>query len=316
MEIVICPDHNYIMPYGVMLHSLVSNNHMSIICYAVITKDVTERDKDLLRDIFEKGENIIKFVYARQYEKYNFPILPNSRFSKSAFFRLYLGSLLSQSVNKVLYLDGDIIVRHDITSLWNTNIDNYAAACITDQRFDIKNFNRLNYSLCDGYYNSGVMLINLKWWRNAKIEDSFNAFMKANPDKILVVDQDVSNYVLRGKILFTAIKYNVQEEFFWKREFCLSDLYKYGDEIEEAIKDPYILHFTGAIKPWFSECQHPLKSEFLKYLSETPWSGMWPKSKFRTLSLQHKIRLIISKTIRKIRGKDICRFREDLSFSI
>ncbi len=312
MEILICPDHNYIMPYGIMLKSLVSINHFPINCHAIIANNVTEDDKKMLQSIFEIAQNKIFFYSDSAFSNYKFPILPHSRFTKAAFYRLYIASILPQDITKVLYLDGDVIVRKDITSLWKTNIDGYAAACVTDQRFDIQNFNRLGYSLNDGYYNSGVMLINLEYWRKEGIESQFNDFMFSNPEKIHIVDQDVSNYVLRRKILFLNLKYNVQEEFFWKREYSYMDLYRYGEEIEEAIRDPYIIHYTGAFKPWHKECRHPLKEYFMCFLKDSPWSSFWPQSKYNNLPISKRFLIRIETTARKILGKNSTKFRNDI----
>ena len=312
MEIVICPDHNYIMPYGIMLKSLVSTNHYPINCHAIIDNSVTEDDKRMLQSIFELGENKIYFYSDSVFSDYKYPILPHSRFTKNTFYRLYIASLLPSNINKVLYIDGDIIIRKDITSLWNTNLEGYAAACVTDQRFDIQNFNRLGYSCNDGYYNAGVMLINLEYWRKEGVESQFNDFMFSNPEKIHIVDQDVSNFVLRKKILFLNLKYNVQEEFFWKREYSYMDLYRYGEEIEEAIRDPYIVHYTGAFKPWHKGCRHPLKEYFTQCLNDSPWSHYRPHN---NLPVSARFLMWLETTARKILGKNIMRFREDIKIT-
>ena len=53
------------------------------------------------------------------------------------------------------------------------------------------------------------------------------------------------------------------------------------DELEEAIKNPFVIHYTDEFfnRPWFKNCTHPLRHLYIKYLSLTPWKGC---------ELQHK----------------------------
>ena len=79
------------------------------------------------------------------------------------------------------------------------------------------------------------------------------------------------------------------------------DLQKYGQQIDEAKKNPYILHFSTRYKPWHEDCFHPLKNEFLKYKNMTEWKNVplerkyYPKRQIKAI-LGDILRIIYLRT--------------------
>lgn len=273
MNILICPSHNYIMPYGIMLESLFTNNEgESIHVYAIIDEDVTEDDKIQLDNIVQKYHAVIDFGNFLKNDNIQLPNMSYDRLTMAAFFRLFSASLLSKEVTKILYLDGDIIIMDNLRSLWETDIDNVAVAGIMDQWQNNTWYNRLHYSSKLGYINSGVLLINLKYWRENQVENRFISFIRNHPERIKQHDQDIINYVLREEKLLLPLRYNVQNAHFYKPEYSMLDYWSMESEILDAQKHPVILHFAGAIKPWNFECKHPRVKDFDYYKRKTIWA--------------------------------------------
>lgn len=278
MEIVCCPDKHYIMPCGIMLKSLCENNNSNPIrIHLIIDDDVDDKDKSALLNIVEPyiGKTIC-FYNIGNLKINDFPALNGStHIKKAAYYRLFLTDILPPELEKVLYLDGDIIIEKNLENLWNTNIEEYAAGGVIEQEIDnIEFYNRLQYSHEFGYFNSGVLLINLSYWRQHKLSQLFSEFIVKYHERIKYHDQDVMNYVLKGQILYLPLKYNVQSAFFFKKDLIKIDLLKYGQEIDEAKKDPYIIHFSTRYKPWLKDCFHPLRNEFIKYKNMTEWKNV------------------------------------------
>lgn len=289
MDIVACADKRNVMPTGVMIHSVCVNNmNTDIFFHVVVDEDVSSVDCEDLLDVVAPfaGKTIFIYHITRDILNHAFPGV-NSTIPRASYFRLYLPKLLPQSIEKVLYLDGDIIVRGSLVGLWNTDLSNYAIAAVPDMRIGtIDRYNRLRYSPQKGYFNAGVLLINLKFWREHQVLDSFLDFIINNPNSIVAHDQDVLNYTFQDLKLTLPIKYNLQHGFLWKSPLCY--YWEYENEILEARKDPVILHFTSANKPYarYQRLRHPFSSSFFKYQNMTKWKGV--KIDNRTVKMKIK----------------------------
>jgi len=151
----------------------------------------------------------------------------------SASYRLRLASVTN--IEKILYLDADIIAMEDVAELYSTDISSYYLAAVMDKCSDMMK-NRVSLGECDIFFNSGVQLINLKKFRENNLE---SLFLKRLRESTYYTDQDVLNDICRGHILPLHIKYNIMPYG------------KYaGNEYEyyEAISNPVLIHFT--LKPW------------------------------------------------------------------
>lgn len=262
------------MPCGVMLKSLCENNR-NVNAFIVIDESVDDKCKEVLRGIVEPYQgNTLSFILVDGSYFKDFPLLDYLPISRATYYRLLLAEILPTDIDKVIYLDCDVIIRHPLDDFWNTVIDGYAVGCVMEQEIDnIEHYNRLMYSHDYGYFNAGVLLVNLKYWREHNLTKLFMNYVETYPQRILYNDQDVLNGVLHKETLYVSPTYNAQIGFFWKKEkkrYCVS---KYGKEIEEIVKDPYILHFSTGFKPWFHSCQHPMRNEFLKYRNMTIWKN-------------------------------------------
>lgn len=187
----------------------------------------------------------------------------------SSYYRLFLTEILPITIDKVLYLDGDIIVRKSLLPLWNTDISDFALAAVLDLN-ERNNSMRLQYDPRLGYFNSGVMLINMRYWRDSHASKLFAEFLKSHKDYVVLQDQDVLNYVFREQKHILPYEYNCIQDYASK-SFCLKD----NPAIQDAIMNPAIIHFAGTYKPWdaYSRFHHPYNSSFYKYQSQTKWKG-------------------------------------------
>lgn len=300
MEILCCTDHNFVIPMGVMMHSLCVNNKNNELHFHVfIDGTVTEGQKKELREVINEG-NTLNFylVDVSSFERYL--IVKVAAFPISIYYRLLLADILPQKIHKVLYLDADIIIRHDLSQLWNYNIKDNALAAVEDQSPNYKFWEFLNYPKEKGYFNSGVILFNLDYLRKNKSSHTLINFIKHNPDKLKCPDQDALNYVFRNNKELLPLKYNVMEGFYRQ-----PPLQPDSDKLEEAIMDPYILHFNGD-KPWQKRCHHPLKNLYYVYRRSTPWNDSNFMERFkhkRVITRRQQLNTWIMERINRIIGK-------------
>lgn len=274
MNVLICLSHNYVMPSGIMLESLFTNNESEVVqIYAIVDEDVTEEDKRTLNDIVQKhhSNRVIFSVFTDSVFNV-FPKIEHARVNRTTYFRLFAATLLPNEVDKILYLDGDIIIMDSLRSLWKLDIDGVAVAGVMDNDQSFTQFNRLHYPSKLGYINNGVLMINLKYWRDHQIERRFVSFIYEHSDWIKWHDQDVLNYVLREEKQLLPLKYNVQHTFYFKPEYSLIDYWSVYTELHDALRSPIILHYTSMLKPWYAGCPHPKAQVFLDYKKKTIWA--------------------------------------------
>lgn len=279
IEIVVCTDKRYVMPIGVLMCSICVNNpDVGIVFHVIHDDSVTAKDKyDLEESLACYNRKSIAFY---DVDLSRFPGFPNLTIGvdgvgipQASYYRLMLSELLPVSIKKVLYLDGDIIVRSKLSQLWNTDMTNHAIAAVPDAIEDTTEFyNRLKYPRCKGYFNAGVMLVNLDYWRKHNVVSEFMDFIKNRANDILYHEQDVLNVIFQDKKVTLPIKYNLNSGFLWK-----SPRYdrKYERDVLEARREPVIVHFTEE-KPWiyYQRNPNPFISTWLKYQNQTKWKGV------------------------------------------
>lgn len=274
INILCSTDNNYAALCGIMLTSLLENNKNVEIRIFILTQGINNEDYTkyiLLGKRYNVKINILeidptKFKHC--------PIWPGDHLSVAAYYRLMASTLLPDTIDKVLYLDSDIIINDSIESLYNQNIDDIAIAAVTDAQFYNDEFyKRLDLPKNKIYFNSGVMLINLRYWREHHVQERCFACIEKHREQLHFHDQDTLNIVLQDEVKILPITYNFQTVF------ILSEFYKFYlherkvsiDDIITTSKRPIIIHYTGSHKPWYGHTYHPYKSHFIYYYRKSMW---------------------------------------------
>lgn len=278
MHILLSTDKNYIMPSAVMMKSVSVNNiGESITFHVLIDGGVKDLQKQQLQRIVEYHPNHVVTFHLIEGDLFkDFPQLGKVKkyITQATYYRLFITDYIPEEVNKILYLDGDIIVRHSLSPLWNMDIDNYAIGAVEDMGGEQgQDFSRLGYEKTYRYFNAGMLLINLDYWRKHHLKKKFLELIVNEPQKIVLHDQDVLNIVLYNQKLMLPLTYNFQNGFLRKPEFSSlhEDYPLYKEEILETLSNPVIVHYTDQKKPWHVEDCNPYGYEFVKYYKQTEW---------------------------------------------
>ena len=300
IEIVFCADKNYIGPLAVTLASVVLSNSNEFINFYIITADMTDIELNILLDIVKKNGDLSKqHIFMHSIDAnvfYNLPTM--GHISIATYFRLMIADILPKTVKKVLYLDCDILCIDKLKKFFNRDISNFAvAACRDAYNDDVTTYNRLEYPMDYGYFNAGVLLINLEYWRKKKIGNKAIKFAAENPEICIFSDQDVLNKVIDGNVLWVPFKYDCIMSYLYCKDFSeLRISIKYKKEIIQAIKKPCIIHFTGGCKPWFIDynlCFKSYYNELYKKIFGHPIKRKY--SKHGIILLKWKIKKILYK---------------------
>jgi lipopolysaccharide biosynthesis glycosyltransferase len=203
----------------------------------------------------------------------SFTELPTNKFFPATiYYRLLAPRILANDINKILYLDSDLVVRRSLRGLWEIDLDGYALAAVEDAKWDptkeafISVFS-MELAPDTKYFNSGVMLINLSYWRLNAVSERAIAFVKNHQERLNFWDQDALNAVLNGRWIILPAVWNAHHQ----QVAGVS-----------RVADPAIVHYCGDIKPWhwrWHEILHPYKYEYHRYRKRTPWRRYKPEGR-------------------------------------
>lgn len=291
-------DNNYAPYCIILLYSILENNKENDITFHLLTNNMSEDNRKIIQQVVnDSGKNVLFYHVDKELFK-GFPI--SGHINYAAYFRFLLPSVLPD-LDKVLYLDCDMIVDGDLKELWNVDIENYALAGVRDSENDnIRLYNRLGYERSLGYINSGVLLINLKEWRKDNILTTAIKALTSNPLKYQYHDQDFINEFYCDRKLLLDFKFNLMEFFLFSyNKFIISR--KYFRDIERAIKKPTIIHFCGHIKPWHIEYSSPIKYIFCKYADKQQYiSDIYTYQRSKKQRIKDRIGNIIYRIVSRL----------------
>ena len=297
IDIVLCLDTNYLLPAKVTICSICVNNKDADLTFHIITDP---KSKDVVSSLSGETGRWNQKIQLYTIEPDMCEGLPFGRpdqpthASIASYYRLFLASVLPDTVEKVLYFDCDMIVRHSLAPLWDMDISQYSIlACDDMYDMDAAKYNTLHYYPSEGYFNAGFLLVNLKYWRENDAERMFLDYAQKHPERIIFHDQDVLNVVLKDSKYRLPFKYNVQDGYLYDTIHFLK--WPYEGEYEEAIRNPHVIHYSIRFKPWHKDSNHPWRKEYLKYVALAGLDIKDFPARAERLSLYQRLRAVLVK---------------------
>ena len=289
IRICFSSDDRYAQHLGVTIASVLKNKSEDedIECY-VIDGGISEKNKRNLQSLNKISKFRLKFLNINKKLFKNCPFNFPSHLSYATYYRLIFANLLPD-LDKILYLDSDLIVKSSLKELWSTDIEDVYFAGVKDILFK-QNAKRLKLKK---YCNTGVLLLNLKKLRAKNMSSKFLKYIEYNNDKIVWHDQDVLNSVCKNGIKYLDKKWNAQTGEYPE---CFSS--GFNKNANEAV----IVHYIGHLKPWDYKANQPFRHLYFKYLRLTKWKGfyfLWTFKRF-TRKVLKNIFSISNKNAHKI----------------
>ena len=185
IECVFATDDNYCRHLGVTLASLLQNNSGNALLFHIVYYGVTPVNLDRLRSLVAGRPNVEALFYELDDAPLrNFPI--RIHLSLASYLRLFLPDVLPVTSSRVLYLDSDIVVRRDLSALWQTPLDGQLIGAARDP-FAASNM-RLSLPPDNPEFNSGVLLVDLAGWRRERLLPRFVEYVEAHEAMLLYLD--------------------------------------------------------------------------------------------------------------------------------
>ncbi len=284
IEVLLSTDGNYFQHMAVVIFSLLENNKAHRFNLTIVLDKRHPDDERRLGIIIDgHGNARCKFCVFDMERLSRFPL--GLHFTPAIYVRLFATEFYPAEVERVLWLDADLVVNADIGELWNTPFDGKALAAAPDVFIDID----LNPApeLWHSYFNSGVLLINMTVWRTEDAAMRFVEYINAHMDTLLFPDQDTLNEVFRGRVHPLAIKWNYSSAF---AQIDPAHLRMSRSEFNRLRRRPGIVHYTSSHKPWFFMEEVHYKHLYYSYLRRTPWRDYRPSD----LTLANRIKKLRS----------------------
>ena len=281
MNILLSSDDNYARHMGVTIYSLLLHNAMaSDFRIFVVDNNISTNNIVKLQQIISGFPNAEMILIPFKKWADSLHLNMSWPISLSSYARLFVGEMLPSDIDRVLYMDSDMLVLDDISELMSADLGDNILGAVQDQ---VSRKSKVTVGLhsSDNYFNAGLLLIDLRKWREFGIGKKCLKFIEDHDGQVIHHDQGVLNGLLFNQWLRLPLKYNVMTVHYihsymkLKNYFHDSSSFYDVSEVERAKSNPVILHYTPSFTshPWEHNCKHPLRYLYEVVQNMTPWAG-------------------------------------------
>jgi lipopolysaccharide biosynthesis glycosyltransferase len=261
---------DYVAHSAAMLHSVLARHRAhDVHVHYMHGPDISAVEEGRLADMVEREGAAISFLDVADSEIAGLPTVGFTR--KATWYRIFLPELLDD-VERILYLDSDLIVVDSLAPLWELDLAGQWVGAVTNvfQPNHLHRPEELGLAGPHVYFNAGVLLMNLAEMRRDGRTKALLDYGVTNAAKLEWRDQDALNVVLGERRLELHPRWNVMNSFYLFRRGARG----FGRRaLRQALRHPAIRHFEGpdALKPWHPECEQNLRELYMQHRRGTPW---------------------------------------------
>jgi lipopolysaccharide biosynthesis glycosyltransferase len=199
----------------------------------------------------------------------------------SMYTRLFIGEMLDPAIERVIYLDADVVVRRSLGELWSADLGAASLGAVRDAympwivQVETIPWRDLGIPPDTAHFNSGMMVVSMRDWRRREVGSRALGLLSASSG---MLDQCALNAVLVDDWQALHPRWNVQS-YHLTGAGCLAYASEGAERLDAALADPAIVHFTlGTFnRPWQAPCSNPYRDLWLEHLDRTPWRGWRPR---------------------------------------
>lgn len=191
---------------------------------------------------------------------------------RTSWIRVVLADLLAD-IDRVIYLDADVLVLEPLAALWATDLGGAPLAAVANVVEPAQHTHVRDLGLDPkAYFNAGVLVMDLAAMRAGDTVRHLTDFVAANAARLSWFDQDALNVTFAESWLALHPRWNAQNSL-WSWGAWAAELFG-PEELAEATSRPAIVHFEGpaVCKPWHVLADHPVRDHYLRTLASTPWA--------------------------------------------
>lgn len=247
MNILVTLNSNYLKPLKIMLNSLFINNPRDVFNIYLMHSSISYEELEDLDNYIRIHGSKLTIINIDEDCFSDAPILLH--YTKEMYYRLLAFKFLPSELDRILYLDPDILIINQIKELYDMDMGDNLYAAAYHNLITVKEINkiRLNPYQIDAYYNSGVLLMNLNLQRKVIDEQEIFEFVDKNRAKLIMPDQDILNALYSKKIKSLDEKiYNYDARYYRYYKIITGGTC----DMDYIIRNTAIIHFCGKKKPW------------------------------------------------------------------
>ena len=245
MNILVTLDENYIPHLNVMLSSLLHSNPNEYFNIYLLHSGVRKQAlAETERILGNRGKLTAIRVSDIRLEK----APTSSRYPCEIYYRIFAAKYLPKSLDRVIYLDPDLIVNKSLRELYTMDMRDYYFAAASHTGPILRKFNevRLDMEEESPYINSGVMLMNLPLLRKEQSYEDVFDFIEKKKTWLLLPDQDIISSLYGSKIYaLDPFRYNMTEALYQRHAPFERNL-----NLDWVREHSVIIHYCGRNKPW------------------------------------------------------------------
>lgn len=276
MNIAYACDDNYIAQTGISIFSLLENNQdKDLISIYLISVNISSENIKKIEDIVNQFKRELIVIPFRTIAP-DLKLASVGRHIETVYAKLFFGNI--EEVDKMIYLDSDIIINGSLDEMWNVDLENnYFGLVKTITKDSVV---KLGLKKTDSFYNDGVAIVNAKALRDDNMQESFLKFIDFHFGDPPVLSEGTINVVCKDRIKTIHPKFNFASSFLMYKNRSLNIISNeneyYPDKImDEARKNPIVIHYLAGwfLRPWEVGCTHPLKNKYFEYKQKTVWKN-------------------------------------------
>ena len=275
INIVLASDDNYAQHVAVLAASVLSNTKAQVNIH-LLSDAISKERLTLINNTVQSWGSTLHVYDMSSYDCFD-NLFTSGHISKAAYFRLDIANILPEEVNKVIYMDVDLLVLQDIAELWQYDLQGSPLAAVPDygimasRRLMKQKQNVIGLQPNSKYFNSGVVIMDLEQWR--KHGYAKQVIELAAAGNLPHHDQDALNKVFMGNWMALPLKWNVIPPVFNLFSKILLNRNLRKNAIA-ARKDKAILHFAGRYKPWEFDLHNGFNDTYYYYLKKTKFADV------------------------------------------
>ncbi len=276
MNIMIVTNSSY-LPYSyVMLFSLFRKHPGTEINVYLPYEDLTETEMETLLTFCGNfpGKKLIPLYVGTAFKE---QVQSRNGINVETYYRILGLKLLPEELDRILYLDVDMVIKGDLMPLYRSDLRGKAFAVCEDifgkiNGFHEANKRRLSIPAQYSYFNAGVMLFNLTLLREEKAADRMLDNIYRDYERYEYNDQDVMNEMYYDRLSWIGWDmYNCPPcHFYLDRtasaagELVFADydrmkamgdapadfLSQYLNLTEQIYTQAAVIHYLADTKPW------------------------------------------------------------------
>ena len=248
---------------GVSMLSLFEKTAAPVTVHILHDDSLTPANREKLLRIAERFNQRVNFYNVTELcaERLNqmvqiVPVVEKSRVSVGSFFKLTIPQIIPPDLDRIIYLDADILLNLDISELWNIELGEKILGVVTERANGIGIFpvSRDGFVKPEDYFNSGVLLMNLRLLRGEESTILAGVKFKAEHLQYRQFDQLIFNYCFATRTLKLPVKFN---------RFVGRARAK-GEPLDEKI-----FHYAGVALTL--EMSDPFNRLWMEYFMRTPF---------------------------------------------